>query len=375
MASPDGGVYVEIIAPDFRFVFVLVLAVAWLLLARGPHRRLSAPIVLLLLTTLAFVPWLTTTGNGRYFIAFLLIAGPLCIGLLHLIPVTRSFRVLIAVGMLSWQAFLLVDTNPWRTWGHVSWTDAPAFQVDIPPGVMAEPATYVTLSNISYSLIAPRFHPASRWINIAMLPGLGDKSPDGLRAQALIATPGPLRVIFPTLPGGQEGARIDPLLGQAIDELLAVHGLSLQDDAQCRLLLSGGLAGLASARVRDAGLEKPAVHGFWLCPVARHASTRVAQARPASERAESVFRKLESVCPRIFPGPATSFQIRGGVLRGYPESDFKLYVLDDGHTWYKYIRALNPVFLGTAEKVLDPAFTMDCNNIQGRSGLPWERGI
>ena len=375
MASPDGGVYVEIIAPDFRFVFVMVLTIAWLLLARGTHRRLSAPIVLLVITALAFVPWLTTTGNGRYFMAYLLIVGPLCVGLLHSIPATRSFRLLMAVGMLSWQGLLLMDTNPWRTWNHVSWNDGPAFHVAVPPDVAAEPATYVTLSNISYSLIAPRFHPASRWINIAMVPGVGNGSPDALRAAALIAAPGPLRVIFPTLPGGQEGAHIDQPLALAVDGLLAVHGLSLQDDAQCQLLPSRGLAGLASVRVSEVAQEKPIVHGFWLCPVARNASAKAIQAQPPSERAERIFAKLESMCPRIFPGPATSFQIRGGSLRGYPESDFKIYVLHNGQAWYKYVRALNPVFVGTADKILDAAFTMDCNNIQGRSGLPWERGI
>ena len=50
-------------------------------------------------------------------------------------------------------------------------------------------------------------------------------------------------------------------------------------------------------------------------------------------------------------------------------------MLDDGKVWYKYVRALNPVLLGDAAAILDPGFTMDCDNIRGRSGLPWERGI
>ena len=376
MASPEGGVYVEIIAPDFRFVFVLVLALAWLLLARGKQRELSAPIVLLALTALAFVPWLATTGNGRYFIPFFLIAGPLCIGLLQLIPVTRGFRLTVAAGMVLWQAFLIYDVTPWRTWGHVTWSESPAFPVEVPQEVAAQPATYVTLSSISYSLIAPRFHPSSRWINISTLQGLADKSPDGVRAQALIASAGLLKLIFPTVPGGQETEHIDPALGKAIDDLLARQGLSIEDEAGCRVLRSQGLAGMASSRLSDAQFDKPVVHGFWLCPLARHASARATRVGPVAQRMEQVFERLETLCPRIFrAGEAVSLRIPAGAVRGYPGSDFKLYVLDNGQVWYKYFRALNPVMLGNVDTILDPSFSMNCDRIPGRSGLPWERGI
>lgn len=376
LASPDGGVYVEIIAPDFRFVFVLVLALAWILLARGEMRRKSPALVLLALTMLAFVPWLATTGNGRYFIPFLLIAGPLCIGLLQLIPATRAFRLALAIGMVLWQTFLIYDISPWRYWGHVVWSDGPPFDVEVPREVAAQPATYVTLSSISYSLIALRFHPASRWINISSQAGVADKSPTGLWAQALIAAPGPLRLIFPTMPGGQIGQNLDPAVGRAIDNLLARQGLSIEDEDHCRLLPSTGLAGLASSRLSDAEADKPGLHGFWLCPLARHASMRASQAAPFPERTERVFAKLEQLCPRIFPpGDAISLHISAGAVRGYAGSDFKLYVFDQGEVWYKYFRALNPVLLGNADTILSTSFAMDCDHIQGRSGLPWERGI
>lgn len=376
LASPEGGVYTEIIAPDFRFVFILLLALAWLLLARGSMRRGSPPLVLLALSALAFIPWLQTTGNGRYFIPFLLIAGPLCIGLLRLLPVSRSIAMAAAVGMVAWQGFLVYDIPPWRSWGHLTWAAGPAFDIEVPKDVAEQPATYVTLASISYSLIAPRFHPASRWVNISTQPGIGDKSPDGLRVQALIAAPGPLRILFPTVPGGQQGQGIDPALGRVIDDLLARQGLSLDNAASCRLLPSSGLGRLASSRLSDAQTDKPGVHGFWLCPGARQASGRAMKAPAVPERTERVFEKLEHVCPRIFrPGETVSLHIPSGAVRGYPGSDFKLYVFDMGQVWYKYIRALNPVLIGTADQVLGPSFAMDCEHIPGRSGLPWERGI
>lgn len=376
MASPDGGVYVEIIAPDFRFLFIIILALSWLLLARGAQRRGSAATVLLAFTAVAFVPWLATTGNGRYFIPFLLIAGPLCIGLLQLIPASPSFRVALAVAMVSWQAFLIYEIDPWRYWGHVVWSDAEPFGVEVPQDVAAQPATYVTLSSISYSLIAPRFHPASRWVNITMRGGLSDKSPDGLRTQALIAAPGPLKAIFPTVPGGQETRNIDPALATAIDGLLTGHGLSIERADQCRLMLSAGMSGMASSRLSDTQTGRPGLHGFWLCPLARQSRQNTEPMPPIPERSENVFAKLERLCPRIFPpGETVSLRIPAGAVRGYPGSDTKLYVLDDGRVWYKYFRALNGVQLGNADAVLSSGFVMDCNHIRGRSGLPWEREI
>ncbi|HSI54114.1 MAG: hypothetical protein ACAH21_01575 [Ramlibacter sp.] len=376
MASPDGGVYVEILAPDFRFLFVLVLALAWLLFARGGQRRISAAApVLLAFTALAFVPWLVTTGNGRYFIPFLLLAGPLCIGLLHLLPITRGFRLALALGMVLWQGVVIHEVDPWRTWAFIPWKDAPAFGVDVPADVAAQPATYVTVASISYSLIAPRFHPDSRWINISSLQGVGSNAPDEVRARALLNAPGPLNLLFPTVPGGQEGERIDPDLGLAIDDLLVRQGLSIEDGAKCRLLRSSGLANMISRRQRETPAEN-FVHGFWLCPLTREASPRARKAGPVPERTEQVFERLEKTCPRIFrPGETVSLRLPGGAVRGYPGSDFKLYVLDDGQVWYKYVRALNPVLLGKADGILGPSFTMDCDNIKGRSGLPWERGI
>jgi hypothetical protein len=375
MASPDGGVYTEIIAPDFRFAFILVLLLAWLVLARGKQARTSPVTPLLAITALAFVPWLATSGNGRYFLAFLLVSGPLCIGLLTLLPITRNLRLFAAAGMLAWQAYLVADISPWHFWGHVEWADGPPFEVDIPKEIAQEPATYVTVASISYSLIAPRFHPQSRWVNISTQTG-DDTTPDGVRTRAVIDAPGPIRVIFPSVPGGQNGTRIDPALARAMDDLMARQGLSIENDAQCRLLRSAGLAGMASRRLGDLNAKDARQHGFWLCPLARHASPRAVKEVPVPQRSQDVFAKLEAMCPRIFrPGEASSLRIPGGAVRGYPGSDFKLYVQDNGAVWYKYYRALNPEVLGSVDTVLAPSFRMDCDNVRGRSGLPWERSI
>ena len=69
MAAPNGWIYTEIMAPDFRFVFALGLALAALVaVARGKGKPAARrPVfVLLALTFVSFVPWMATTGNGSY---------------------------------------------------------------------------------------------------------------------------------------------------------------------------------------------------------------------------------------------------------------------------------------------------------------------
>ena len=101
MAAPDSYVYVEMMAPDLRWVFVLLL-LALLVMMRWRARRATAGavaaagagtgpakvFVLVGMLAVAFVPWLMTSGNGRYFLPGLLIVGPACVGLAWRLPVT-----------------------------------------------------------------------------------------------------------------------------------------------------------------------------------------------------------------------------------------------------------------------------------------------
>jgi hypothetical protein len=113
-----------------------------------------------------------------------------------------------------------------------------------------------------------------------------------------------------------------------------------------------------------------------VCPLVRHASANAADTAPVPQRSQDAFAALERLCPRIFrAGETTSLSIPSGAVRGYPGSDFKLYVFDNGQVWYKYLRALNPVLVGDIDAILKPGFSTDCDHIIGRSGMPWERGI
>ena len=240
MAAPDGGVYVEIMAPDFRFAFILLLIpVLTLLVVLRPWRKPPfKPVAILLTTTaMAFVPWMLTTGNGRYFIPFLLVAGPLCLGLVYLLPTTRAFRLAIATCLVVIQATAIYEANPFRLWDWTRWQDAPYFQITLPDDMANEPRTYVTMSSISYSLIAPLFPAASRWINLSNAPTDTGKTLEGRLTRAVLESDTPLTLLVPSIPAYTlADGQPDKEVIRSINFLLAEHRLTMSGSPTCRLI-------------------------------------------------------------------------------------------------------------------------------------------
>lgn len=382
MAAPDAGVYVEVMAPDLRFALALAVVVVFAALSvRGrtdtdaPPRR---PVLLLLaVLAIAFVPWMATSGNGRYFMAGLLVVGPVAIGLAALLPVTRAMRLALACGMVVLQAFAVQQASPWRAWTLVEWKDPPYFQVDLPPDLRQQPATYVTLSAISYSLVAPMFHPGSRWISLDNAPPPAAGGADARRADAFLsaAQPGRTTLFVPAPPGMQTAQRLpnaSALEGLAV--LLAPYRLALDQPASCRFVPAPALADIGLGTKTP---EDRARAGFWLCALKRVVRVEEPLPSSAASRHDAVFRALESQCPRLFPagGDAGSRAIPNGAMRTYVKAEMKAYVYDSGEVFYKYYRALNPVRVGRVDEVLGGKARVDCNAIRGRSGLPWDREI
>jgi len=371
MIAPDGNVYVEIPAPDLRFAAIVVLAagvlVSWKRLTSNPRPTLA----LLAFTLASAVPWLLSSGNGRYYQPILLCAGPLAVALVCLLPLTRMFRLFLAGGLLASQVFVVASNSPFGSWAWLKWESPPYFgvaNVGVEPPV---PVTYVTLSSISYSLIAPQFPASSRWMNITSLGQMGRDAAWG--QDFLRSAPGPIQLVAPSIQGqvDAEGGPT-PEVRQALDILLAPQQLALRAES-CRLLPSGGLAAI-SGRHQVSALALRT--GFWICPLDYPAKRNIPQAAPPGARIDAVFARVEQMCPRFLPpGSTKSTRINGGALRHYPHSDMKVYVLDDDTVLYKFWRALNPVQIGTVDEVMAGTKTMDCNNIRGRSGLPWEREI
>jgi hypothetical protein len=376
MAAPDAGVYVEIMAPDARFSIVAALVLVWVALAWRDKWRLTPTLALLLFVVASFAVWLVTSGNGRYFIPVLLAAGPVCIALIHGLPTTKAFTAVLAAGVLGLQGFMIYQNNPWHSWQLAPWSDGEFFQVTLDEEALRQPATYVTATSISYSLVASRFPAASRWVNISSQPD-PDRSPEGRRVQAMLAGSKSVRLLIPSVPDQVDaGGLPSAAIVKVINGMVRPQRLALEEPAKCRLLPSRGIA---SEAFRDVTAINPATLakvGFWVCPLRYPVALAKAVVSEGSPRINNAFEAVEKACPRFFPpGEALTSKIDGGFIRGYSSADMKLYVLDDGGVFYKYWRALNPTLIGSIDAVLAEQFKMDCDTIRGRSGLPWNREI
>jgi hypothetical protein len=378
MAAPNAGVYMEIMVPDMRYAALLLLTAAMAVLwIRGGV--VARPVSLLLaFVWLAFISWLETSGNGRYFLPVLIVTGPLCIALVYRLPASAGLRVGLAAVLVLVQGTAVMLNDPRHAWGLAAWGDH-YFDIELAREEREQPAAYVLISNISYSLIAPQFHHDSRWIGLASLSASG--APDDRRAQTALSDAQRdklrLKLIVPSLPQYMEGDdQPDAKIRVEINRMLAPHRLAL-GSGPCKLLRSRTIAGEALGDLSKARPSAIAKLGFWECPL-RYPVAYVAPAPGEVEtlRADPVFERMEQACPRWFhPGEAKSVRTTDGFMRTYPSSDMKAFVLDNGRVWYRYWRALNANSIGTTDQVLADGFKMDCNQVNGRSGLPWDRAL
>ena len=265
MAAPDAAVYIEIMAPDFRFVFITLAAVVLGLVHLRAPWHWSPTVKVLTFVAVAFIPWLATSGNGRYFIPVLLLAGPLAIALIYRLPGTRGLRGALAVLAVVLQGGAVYLANPWHNWGWATWRNSPAFAVDLDAQAKSTAPTYVTLAGISYSLIAPRFPEAARWTNISGLsPGGG--SPDAPRVQRFLGEASDLKLLVPILSSSQTAEGLPNAEAQsALNDFLSPHRLSLQDPSSCRFLRSRSMAEIALRKLEEFDRTTVDRFGFWVC--------------------------------------------------------------------------------------------------------------
>lgn len=377
MAAPDANVYLEIPAPDVRFAAIAVLALVGVLLWRklGPGREATFAMVLLLLGSTAI--WLYTTGNGRYFMAMLVAAGPIGIALICLLPFSRGLKASLALLLVAGQAFVLTQQPPWNSWTVLHWDRPPYFEVKFgPQEKQAPPTTYAVMSMLSYSLIAPQLPPDSRWINLAA----GSVTPrdDAWSLEFLkrASTQGPLKVIAPSLPWASKPD------GQPTAEILEVFNRlaarrNLRLTGECRHVASRGLIRMAERAKADAEAnpDDPKALGFWICnalyePQASKSTPE--QSAPADVLA--AYRKLGELCPRFFPASEPSLlRVPDGWSRHYAASETRVYVLDNGEVWYHFWRSLNPVMVGRVPDLLAGKTGVNCNNVRGSDGA-WRTG-
>ena len=390
MAAPNGWAYVEAMAPDFRFVLALALALvalATIIARKNENVRWKPAFLLLGLIFVSFVPWMATTGNGRYFMPYLILIGPLCIGLIRIFPTTRIMTAAVAFLVVGLQGFALYQNNPWKPidlWEWVSWNDAPYFSIDIDPLALDPFATYISVSNQSLSLVAPQFPASSHWVNLSVFTGddVSKKSTAYEPVRKILETSSSLKLFQRSAPRQMVVGTDQPNQNaiSAINAYLQPHRLAIKEPTDCQLLrskslISNTLIGTDENEVQRSQIQSQV--GFWICSLKYPVTLApIANITLAELKARQVFEKMESLCPRFFPsGQKLVGSHPAGYARVYASSDSSLIVSKDDNVYFTYARALNPQKIGPVNEILKPEFVLDCNNFQGRKGLPWEREI
>jgi len=393
MALPQPWIYSELTAPDFRFVFLIGMLLFWFIAGFVLKRPWSANLRHAMLSggcLLAFVPWLLTGGNGRYFIAYLALVGPLCVALAYASSATRNMKVALVAFFLFLQGHAILANSPWSPfetfeWGR--WTSRDYFHLDVAPVSKDEGVTYVSLANQTNSLIIPLFPESSRWINLTSFQGRNFLKNDDrvvARARSKLASASPLRLVVQSQPrmARPEDGLPDDKARRLLDRYVDPFGLRLQPGTSCVLLRSDALAATIPVLASDAPAQVSRLRqhaGFWVCPmtyVGRSEMVEAARA-PWMDRGEQLISLVERACPRLFPPGQVSFnQLPYGIERIYTESDSTLaYVADDDAVYARFFRALNPQRIGSGHELRRPGFQVKCDQFVSREGLSWLRNI
>lgn len=392
MAAPNGWVYTEIMAPDLRFLFALGLALFLTIFMVTGKRKIEGrrPIwVLFALIFISFVPWMATTGNGRYFMPYIILIGPLCIGLIRLYPVTGSMKASITFIILGTQFFAVYQNNPWSpfdSWASTTWDKSSYLEIDFKSTALEPETTYVSVSNLSFSFAAPLFPDASRWINLSLFNGIDIANDSTIYKpiREMLANAKYLKLFQRAQPRemANETGTPNQKAIEAINLYLQPHRLKIIKSEDCKLLKSKSLI---SRRIKISGESEKKneqffdMSGFWICSLQYPTSNTLAVATAATDdekKARIVFEKMELLCPRFFaPGQNIIGNHSAGYSRSYANSDSSLIITRDGNIYFTYVRALNPQNIGRVEDILKGNSSINCNNFKGRSGLPWDREI
>lgn len=368
LIDPAAGLYIEFSAPDWRFAFLICFALIALWAHRGRLALTAAQVGGLFSLLVMFVVWTWVIGNGRYFVAGLLLVGPLTLMLWRALPGTQGFRVLVLAGCLSLQAYTVHLHYNDNVWGLLKWQAGPGLAIE-PSPLREKPAIFLTITGISYSLLVPQFHPQSRWANVLGQQDVTPALPEYPRLRELLRSPLPKYLLVPINPKLMQGnAQPTSAMVDFLNQYLSPQGLALEG-APCAALRSP-LALTVLGRPDDL-LPK---QGFWFCPVrvVSEGLEAIVRTSPRAEALRDVFERIETACPRFFPpNRGAPRESEGVVSRLYAASDTRLSIDSDDRVFFRYFRSMNSTLVGRVDDIRNQNFTIPCKKLPGRYQPPW----
>jgi len=363
MASVHSWIYVENAAPDLRFA-AIVLAVVGLSIAvigggsgaiakraRTEQNGATArPRAQNLVGTYLIVAWLVmtafwqiTSGNGRYALPVMLLAGPVLVLLLRSLISSDSLllRVLITISVLQVLHAATAGNPRWTAepW-HQKWLD-----ISVAPKLANEPFGFLTIGVITQSAVALYFHPDSRITNMLGVYPIDPQGPGGDRIKRFIEKHRPnLRVMFEAGPS-EVLDNLPPNFISGIDAQLAGWDLHVKAD-DCE--------SIRIPHLLDQGFQLAA------CLVEPGNSSRL-QIEVTRRRVTAVFDKIEARCPRLF-GPQGGYVLPklGRWVREFPNNDIRLYASRGQVTFSRFEYGPFDVALGSLEDWETGRGVVDC---------------
>lgn len=370
LADPVAGLYFEVAAPDWRFAGFFAFMVFALASRRFRMQLTTSQSTASIAMFFMFYVWTFVAGNGRYFIWGLVMIGPLLIMAGRMLPCSRGLRTGLLALVLAMQLVAIQGSYAQNAWGIVPIASNPVGLDESP--LRNEPAVFLTMSVVTYSILVPRFHPESRWAGIAGQHVIKKNSPDERRLNDLLSSPLPKYLVLPLDRRAMDTqGLLQGSMASLAADLLSRYALALAP-GNC-LFLKSPLSRVTHDQASDGTPPQP---GFWFCPVqaAVHVVDKGALPQPAAPYAD-VFQRIEESCPRFFPAHnnrPVHFEDSQGWF--YPSTDVTLLVDKQERVSFKYYRAMNPTYLGTATDVRRGAFAMPCDKLPGRYVPPWDRG-
>ncbi len=198
IVDPVRMVHEELRAPDLRYAVIVVLFLAfffvwlWSRLARSTSSppAVGSALSVRVLTALSvglvadWVIWLSSSGNGRYFLPMACVAAVVIVGLLfRLFSTQPKVRNYILAAIFGAQAFQLGMGTEFR-WNAVPWGGR-WLSVTVPESLQNDPSLYLSEGTQSNSFIAPYVAAGSGFINFDGAYSLGPAGANGARISAL----------------------------------------------------------------------------------------------------------------------------------------------------------------------------------------------
>jgi hypothetical protein len=368
MMEPGAGVYFEEMAPDWRFAAVAAFFVVALVAHRGRLALGFGQRQLLLGWLAVFYLWTFAIGNGRYFMAGLLLAGPMLVLAWRQLPGTAWFRGALLILAAGLQLQALMQTYTPNNWGLIRWAQGDALDIQDSP-IRHQPAVFVSTTAISYSILVPRFHRDARWTNVSGQQDIRPGMPEYERLHRLLAGPLPRFAVMPVAtsfaePDGQPQA----LVKRIYADLLAPQGLRPTDEA-CHVLRSGLAPG-----PRDMPMPEGSLRGFWFCPLAYTPPSSADAPPPRAVPADiaAAFDAVERHCPRFFPPGHGKTRVADDTVSRHYDTDTRLLADYTGNVYFKYYRALNPTRIGSVNDIASGRFGIPCDKLPGRHVPAWQ---